>query len=115
MAGIIENIIMKNARTITSARFTHHTYIMHVPSGAYILLTYSYTVFVSSTVRCVPLATSHWAQQCLVQCALQAVAVHRPVTRPSHVTMACTAVRGPPIVHGVLLDTSVLPPVVSSI
>ena len=72
-------------------------------------------VFCFSTVRCVPVVTSRWVQQHHVQCALQAAAVHRPVTRPSHVTLGHTVVKDPSTALGVLLATSALPPVVSSI
>ena len=67
------------------------------------------------TVRCVPVVTSRWVRLCHVQCALQAAAVHRPVTRPSHVILGHTVVKDPSTVLNVQLATSALPPVVRSI
>ena len=61
------------------------------------------------------MVTSHWVQQHLVQCALQAVAVRRPVTHPSHVTSGHTVMKDPSTARSVKLDTNVRPPVVSSI
>ena len=72
-------------------------------------------VFCFSTAQCVPVVTSRWVQQHHVQCALQAAAVHRPVTRPSHVTSGRTVVKDPSTALSVQPATSVLPPVVSSI